>query len=136
MWRLTASALMFVITNGEDNLNRSDPRVVARSLEAAGIRVFCFKLKHDRPSSYQTEFELNLEQIVQDTGGLTVTYLPTEGALIDKNGRPSRAATELREQYRQMLTFNLLTIDLPEILDRPQPWKLSLGSDDERRKLN
>ena len=72
MWRLTASALMFVITNGEDNLNRSDPRVVARSLEAAGIRVFCFKLKHDRPSSYQTEFELNLEQIVQDLNRVQV----------------------------------------------------------------
>lgn len=133
---LEVGDVLYLITDGEDNLSRSDPRDVARSLEAAGIRLFCFKLKHDRPSDQQTGFELNLEQIVQDTGGLTVTYAPTEGALIDKNGRPSRAATELREQYRQMLTFDLLTIDLPEILDRPQPWKLSFtGSDEERRKL-
>jgi von Willebrand factor type A domain len=133
---LEVGDVLYLITDGEDNLSRSDPRDVARSLEAAGIRLFCFKLKYDRPGNYQTGFELNLEKIVQDTGGLTVTYAPTEGALIDKNGRPSRAATELREQYRQMLTFDLLTIDLPEILDRPQPWRLSFtGSDDERRKL-
>jgi hypothetical protein len=96
-------------------------------LGSRGIRLFAFELKHEEQND-RSKFpgDSELEQMAANTGGLTIIYAPTDGAFIDKNGKPSRTTIALREQYGLFLTFDLLTITLPESPHRPETWKLAL----------
>jgi hypothetical protein len=119
--------VFYAITDGDDNHSKSQPNDVSRILGSRGIRLFAFELKHEEQSD-RSKFpgDSELEQMAANTGGLTIIYAPIDGAFIDKNGKPSRTTIALREQYGLFLTFDLLTITLPESPHRPETWKLAL----------
>lgn len=121
--------VFYAITDGDDNQSRSLPHDVVRILNSKGIRLFAFELKHDNPSE-RRKFpgDSSLEQMVEDTGGFAVIYSQNGGTLIDPDGKPSQMATALQEQYRLLLTFDLLAITLPETPHKMQSWKLAFSN--------
>jgi len=86
--------------------------------------------------------------ITEDTGGralgFTTVYqdfyfagVPMQDpAFVDKSGTPTWLGSHLRSQYRQMLSFYRVDIDLPENVDKPREWKLDLVGLDKFQKDN
>jgi hypothetical protein len=90
----------------------------------------------------------NMLHITEDTGGRAIGFrtfyqlntlagIPDQDpALIDKSGNPTWLGLHLRSQYRQMLSFYRVDIDLPEIVDKPREWRLDLVGLDKFQQDN
>ncbi len=130
--------VIFVISDGEDNKSSLTEEKTAISLTRAGIRVFGLVFEDPigiRNRSQEAASNINLWQMIENTGGIGISYLGVfighfpagkNPSLYDKTGQPTQLEISLEEQRRQLSTFYRVEIDLPEAVDKPREWKLGL----------
>jgi hypothetical protein len=143
--------IIYVITDGEENKSKVPMAQVAQILGKAGVRLFAFLFQRSgfgAMRSMEAAGPADMLHITEDTGGralgFTTVYqdfyfagVPMQDpAFVDKSGTPTWLGSHLRSQYRQMLSFYRVDIDLPENVDKPQEWKLDLVGLDKFQKDN
>jgi hypothetical protein len=133
--------VIFVITDGEDNISRTKPKELVQILVTAGIRLFAVELvdPQDLLGRGRTVEPLDgpdsLYQIVKSTGGVAVvsnSLLELNG--VDKHGKLPWGRTVLNSQYEQMLSFYRVDITLPEHVNEQRDWKLALTGSEKAAK--
>ena len=128
--------VIYVVTDGVDNASRVTNREVTQTLGAVGVRLFAFAIR-DEPHSLPPELSSaqNFLQTVEDSGGILVNFRPRISGVVDyfpdpdffeKSGKLTNIGLGLALQYRQMLSFYRLEIDLPAVVDKPRELKLEL----------
>jgi hypothetical protein len=137
---------IYVITDGDDNASKITVNQVSQTLFESGVRLFtglCNLRSIIKVSDRQTD----VLRITKDAGGAAVVlsfedysaagfvdHVPT---LVDKSGKPTRLGLDLSSQYRQMIDFYRVNIELPEAVEKPGELKLGLVGIDkpQRNKL-
>lgn len=134
--------IIYVITDGEDNKSKVTINQVAQTLNETGVRLFAFLFQglglYASRGPVGASGPIDVLRVTVSTGGSAIgfstfykdAYLAgspdQDAALVDKSGKPTRLGLGLRAQYRQMLSFYRVDIDLPETVDKPREWKLDL----------
>ena len=140
---------IYLISDGGDNASNSSKQKVAITLTQVGVRMFAVAFPAGGqllPSPEETVGRAEVEQVSEDTGGTDVVFagmyighFPSSQrpTLHDNSGQPTQFGFSLDEQYRMMLNFYRVDIDLPETVDKPQEWKFALVglSKSQRDKL-
>ncbi len=145
--------VIYLISDGGDNISRAKPDKVERALLATRVRLFALGLLDprarglpqgaggpapgvvpDRPdplgsSRFPTRDELirssPLHDFAEDTGGALFTV---EGYSFEGK-RQAELNLSLRRLYSQMTQFYRLEVALTEPIDKPGRWKLKLVDD-------
>lgn len=125
-----------VITDGHDNSSKIDADVVRKELQAQNVRLFGFVIEavsartvEDEGSSPST-----LRHLALATGGNVISLAYPEygsATVMAPGAREPREDTERLLSYARTLAQEVgerydLTVSLPELLSKPQPWKLEV----------
>jgi von Willebrand factor type A domain len=129
---LRAGDVVYVITDGVDNFSRTGPGEVTQEFLAAGVRLFAFAIANQGFAYGSGE----LERMVRDTGGVVAAGSASDWRAFRAAPASSPIGSALYEQHRQMLSFQRLELVLPETIDRPRSWRLSLTGLDENEMQN
>jgi hypothetical protein len=135
--------IIYVITDGENNSSKVRMNRVSQALAESGVRLFTFLCEGLTMERFTNSSDVS--RVSKDTGGGVValsTYFkgPFAGipdhdlALVDKSGKPTWLGSQLRSQYRQMLSFYRVDIELPETVDKPREWYLDLAGFDKPQR--
>ena len=129
--------VIYVVTDGADNLSRADSAAAAQALASRGIRLFCFgiingewmKLRNSEQVTGATE----LTRVMEATGGWGIAATPAEWESFQRLKQPPQFERDMNNQFRQLKTFYRVNLELPEPLTVPQDWRLLVtGLDDSR----
>jgi len=121
--------VIYLISDGGDNISRAKPDKVERALLATGVRLFA--LGFVDPSGYRSR---TLDELIgssllhdfpEDTGG---ALLILEGYSFEGK-REAELNLSLRRLYSQMTQYYRLEVALTEPIDKPGRWKLKLVDD-------
>jgi len=133
--------VIFVITDGEDNMSKTKPKELVQILVTAGIRLFAMEVVDpqyllgrggtveplDGPDS--------LYQIVKSTGGVAVVSNSLlELREVDRHGKAPWGRSVLNSQYEQMLSFYRVSISFAEPVNEQRDWKLALSGSGKAAK--
>jgi len=131
--------VIYVITDDDDK-SKVTMEQVAQTLGESGVRLFAFGFHKFGAGSRAVDLSgsLNMMHITEDTGGRAIGFntfyrddylagVPAQDpAFVDKSGKPTWVGAHLQSQYRQMVSFYRVDIDLSEPVDKPREWKLDL----------
>jgi hypothetical protein len=127
---------IYLITDGYDNASSGTSKEVTQTLGAVGVRLFAFTIRGEigsRPRELLSPQEFL--KTVEDTGGTFVDTRPEYSGVVpffpdpdlfDNSGKPTTLGMLLASQYRQMLSFYRIDIELPAMVGKPQELKLDL----------
>jgi hypothetical protein len=130
---LRGGDVLYVITDGVDNYSETRPAAVTQALLSTGIRLFAFAIANEG-FAYGSG---DLERMVDDTGGSVAAGSPRDWRAFRASRDSSPIGAALHAQYRQILAFYHLDMELAEPVARPQTWNLTLTglADDEMKNL-
>jgi hypothetical protein len=128
-----AGDVFYIITDGVDNFSETRPAAVTQALVSTGIRLFAFAIANEG-FAYGSG---DLERMVDDTGGGVAAGSPRDWRAFKAAQESSPIGTALYAQYRHILDFHQLDIELPETVTRPQVWNLTLTglAEDDMKNL-
>ena len=132
--------VIYVVTDGADNLSRADSAAAAQELASRGIRLFCFGIINGEwmklRSSDQVTGAAQLSRVMEATGGWGIAATPGEWESFQKLKQPPQFERDMNNQFRQLKTFYRVNLELPEPLTVPQDWRLLVTGLDESRQNN
>ncbi len=139
--------VIYVISDGGDNLSKTRRQAVRRALQAAGTRVFVVLLDQLPNTIDEETGRADLRRLAEETGGFTlyvagftlpriamVTNDRTDFTLDPKQRAHLTEATAA--MYDTMVAPNLLRLRLPRKLDRFENWKLEMVDNADRAEKN
>lgn len=136
---------VYLISDGGDNHSRAQNSDVAATLGRSGTRLFALMTISDEIGLRgRTTEELDapsmLLALVRANGGTLVPKPGTTGVVSDlreKKGKEPQLAKEVSQQIDQLLNFYRVDVVLPEPMDKPRKWTLSIEGFDKTtsRKL-
>lgn len=133
--------LIFVITDGEDNMSKIKPKELVQILVTAGIRLFAVEVVDPQylQGRGRTVEALDgpdsLYQIVKSTGGVAVVSNSLlELNEVDKHGKVPWGRSVLNSQYEQMLSFYRVNVSFAERVSEARDWKLTLTGSEKAAK--
>jgi hypothetical protein len=129
---LSAGDVLYVITDGVDNLSETPPAAVTQQLVSSGIRLFAFAIANQGFAYGSGE----LERMVEDTGGVVAAGSATDWRAFRAGRGTSPISAALYAQQRRLLGFHRLEMELAETIARPQAWNLALKGLDEGEMKN
>ena len=127
--------VIYLISDGGDNASRIRANEIEEKLISAGVRLFAFLVLDPDPRSQLPLLEESIRtfEIVRRTGGAAFVLRPRAVHWSREYDLSAGGQTQLREAanslYQQMEKFYLLEIELPQVMDKPRPWKLELIPD-------
>ena len=127
-----AGDVLYVITDGVDNHSETRPAAVTQALVSGGIRLFAFAIANEG-FAYGSG---DLERMVDDTGGVVTAGSARDWRAFRAAQDSSPIGAALYAQYRQVLSFYRLDIEVAENVARPQTWNLALTGLDDNEKKN
>ncbi len=130
---------IFAVTDGGENSSKARFEKVANLVRASGVRLFTFLLPEDIPF----EGRENLLEMVRESGGFEVELYPSPipvgaPAAVDRRTEmlahrviyDDRVKSAIHASVyafnRQITSFYLLTLNLPDNLTKPRDWSLEL----------
>jgi len=137
--------VVYLITDGGDNLSRTSATEVETAFLTSQVRLFVFLLMEQSalgyPVSRGRETPLSFRELVESTGGGLVSV--SAGGEIGRRSfhlsedEKAGVAVTLRHLYDVMKQFSWLEIGLPEAVNKPREWNLTLqhSSDATRKEL-
>jgi hypothetical protein len=140
--------VLYAITDGGDTISTAKISSVEQTLTSFGIRLdaFVFQTVAMRGLTVEAlEGPRIVANVARDTGGTILTQLTDNDHLtphyadpnvLDKSGKPTELGIDLAAQLRQLTSFYQVEFDLPEKIDRPQDWKLSLTGLEKSQREN
>ncbi len=133
--RSQAGDVIYVITDGADNQSIANSRVVARTLAATGVRLFCFGIANSEWLKLRTADQVTgateLTRVMEGTGGWGMAATVAEWDAFRETRMPEGFERAMNLQYRQLANFYRVNLELPEPISQPQQWKLLLTGMDE-----
>jgi hypothetical protein len=131
--------VIYVVTDGADNLSRSGSSEVAQILAASGIRLFCFGIVNGEWVKLRTADQVTgateLTRVMEATGGWGMAATPAQWVTFQRSKKPPQFERDMNLQFHQLKNFYRVNLELPEPLTRPQEWRLLLtGVDQSRQK--
>lgn len=135
--------VVYLITDGGDNLSRTSATEVETVFLTSQVRLFAFLLMERSALGYpfSRNAPLSFREFVESTGGGLVSV--SAGGEIGRRsfhlseGEKAGVAVTLRRLYDEMKEFSWLEIGLPEAVNKPREWNLRLqhSSDATRKEL-
>jgi von Willebrand factor type A domain len=137
--------VIFVITDGETDAGKTKASEVARTLLAAGTRLYTVEIRRGDILGGQAIMQLQgglneFDQVLSETGGIAVIppprspFFTRELTSMDKSGKASWMRVALNSQYRQMLFFYRIEVELPESVRKAESWHLHVMSPEKPMK--
>jgi hypothetical protein len=121
---------IYVVTDAGENSSKTKLNQLRTILLEKRIRLFTFSQQR---SSDELIAELGvgpmtLRELADSTGGYAVNFRPNIQdhlpELNDKSGKPTREGALVLMQFREILTFDRVEIELPERFEKSQEWSL------------
>lgn len=130
--------VLYVISDGGENASHIPSGRLKQAILDTRIRVFAMLAVDPDPrgtTMEETTGREELEDLVDSTGGFSVgfdrksgkSYFPAADLFSDKSGKPTQLALDLSQQFRRIVGFYRLQVELPEPVDKPRQWDLKLA---------
>ncbi len=134
--------VVYVISDGGDNMSRGTPKQLERAFLSAGVRLFAFIFFNPRsPAGSQS---MRLQKLVERTGGTYAQLLPPPDASPLSSSKPpsytaskkylAKAALAARKHFSQIAGFYRLEVELPQQEDKWRGWKLEVMDEQGKKK--